>query len=89
MKGTWATKAKKIAYFSDLEGKFDQNSPRCDIFDSSHLDEDIPTVNLGIPNTESGHCAKTMAILKYAAKKLKQDDKIKWIVLSDDDTLLR
>ncbi|KAI4462234.1 ionotropic receptor 20a-related [Holotrichia oblita] len=56
-------------------------------FFSDIKDGSIPTINLNVPNTESGHCAKTMAILKYAAKELDKNDRFKWVVLSDDDTL--
>ncbi|KRT80973.1 hypothetical protein AMK59_5481, partial [Oryctes borbonicus] len=44
-------------------------------------------INLGVPNTENGHCAKTMAILKYAAEELEHNKAVKWVVLADDDTL--
>lgn len=51
-------------------------------------DDSIPTVNLGIPNTEQGHCAKTMAILHHLRSKIKNMPEIKWIVVADDDTIL-
>ncbi|CAG9860838.1 unnamed protein product [Phyllotreta striolata] len=51
-------------------------------------DKSIPTVNLGIPNTEHGHCAKTLAIIKYIASEIKSSSYIKWIVIADDDTIL-
>lgn len=50
-------------------------------------DPSVPTVTLGIPNTERGHCAKFLAILKYIHRQLDQTD-YKWIVIVDDDTLL-
>lgn len=43
-------------------------------------------------NTEVGHCDKTMAILQYAWQEIiinKQLNEIKYVVLSDDDTLIR
>ncbi|KAG8225267.1 hypothetical protein J437_LFUL006500, partial [Ladona fulva] len=50
----------------------------------------IPTINLGIPNTEHGHCDKTKAIIKHISEKIKDQDliNIKWVVLVDDDTIL-
>lgn len=41
-------------------------------------------------NTERGHCAKTVAILKYIRKKFKESNiQPTWIVVVDDDTILR
>ncbi|XP_055381895.1 beta-1,3-glucosyltransferase [Condylostylus longicornis] len=53
----------------------------------------IPTIITGIPNTDSGHCAKALKIIKIAVNEIdimnkKNKIKIDWIVLSDDDTLL-
>uniref|UniRef100_A0A0R3S1E7 N-acetylgalactosaminide beta-1,3-galactosyltransferase n=1 Tax=Elaeophora elaphi TaxID=1147741 RepID=A0A0R3S1E7_9BILA len=50
-------------------------------------DHYVPTVNLGIQNTERGHCGKTFGILTYY---LKNDEmlKTKWLVIADDDTLM-
>lgn len=44
---------------------------------------------LNVPNTERGHCLKTITILKYLSKKLLPNKTVKWIALTDDDTLLR
>lgn len=55
-------------------------------------DSAIPTISTNIENTDHGHCAKTLVILQkvwqeiVANKQLKQ---IKYVVLSDDDTLFR
>lgn len=49
----------------------------------------IPTVDLGIENTEKGHCAKTIAILKYLSNRYKENESIKFVVIADDDTILR
>ncbi|XP_044754103.1 beta-1,3-glucosyltransferase isoform X2 [Coccinella septempunctata] len=57
-------------------------------FISDYEDSSIPTVSLGIPNTEGGHCGKTMAIMKYLNDKLENDYSIRWIVITDDDTIL-
>lgn len=58
-------------------------------FFSDKEDKHIPTVSLGIPNTEYGHCKKTFEILKYVTREIKNVTEVKWIVLADDDTILR
>ncbi|XP_043929173.1 beta-1,3-glucosyltransferase isoform X2 [Protopterus annectens] len=52
---------------------------------SDHEDASIPTVYLGVPNTERGHCGKTFAILKRFFHIF---PKMPWLVLVDDDTLI-
>ncbi|KAK3855645.1 hypothetical protein Pcinc_037966 [Petrolisthes cinctipes] len=42
------------------------------------------TVSLGVPNTERGHCGKTLAIIRHAA----QLSHIQWLAIVDDDTLI-
>ncbi len=57
----------------------------------SITDERIPTVSLGVPNTESGHCSKTMAIIQDLANwmaSLSVDPGPDWYVIADDDTIL-
>lgn len=55
----------------------------------SITDERIPTVSLGVPNTESGHCSKTMAIIKDLADWMASvDPGPDWYVIADDDTIL-
>ncbi|MCL4120908.1 UNVERIFIED_CONTAM: hypothetical protein GTU68_029619 [Idotea baltica] len=46
-------------------------------------DETLGTISLNIPNSERGHCRKTLGIIRRAA----QMD-IDWLVIADDDTLL-
>ncbi|KAJ8967510.1 hypothetical protein NQ314_002825 [Rhamnusium bicolor] len=58
-------------------------------FFSDVEDDSIPTVNLGIQNTDQGHCAKTLGILGYVAKEIQNDTNIRWIIIADDDTILR
>lgn len=58
------------------------------MFFSDKADVMLPAVNFGIPNTDKGHCAKTMAILKYVSHKVSSMPHIKWIFLADDDTIL-
>lgn len=53
------------------------------------VDPTAGTINLGIPNTERGHCGKTLAIIRYAASQYKMNDKFKWLIIADDDTILR
>lgn len=54
-----------------------------------NIDDAIPTTVLDVPNTEKGHCLKTITIFKYLSKKLLSNKAVKWIALTDDDTLLR
>ncbi|XP_050304311.1 beta-1,3-glucosyltransferase isoform X2 [Anthonomus grandis grandis] len=57
-------------------------------FFSDHEDKDIPTIDVGIPNVDRGHCAKMMAILQLSLKKFQNDTKLEWLILVDDDTIL-
>ncbi|XP_066258074.1 beta-1,3-glucosyltransferase [Euwallacea similis] len=57
-------------------------------FFSDAEDIDVPTISLNIPNTEHGHCAKTMAILHYLVKEFHKDSDLNWLALVDDDTIL-
>uniref|UniRef100_A0A1I7T7Y0 N-acetylgalactosaminide beta-1,3-galactosyltransferase n=1 Tax=Caenorhabditis tropicalis TaxID=1561998 RepID=A0A1I7T7Y0_9PELO len=53
---------------------------------SNKEDLSIPTVDLGVGNTERGHCVKTWAIFK---RFLNHSGKgAKWLVVADDDTLM-
>uniref|UniRef100_A0A8C9VW90 Beta 3-glucosyltransferase a n=1 Tax=Scleropages formosus TaxID=113540 RepID=A0A8C9VW90_SCLFO len=53
---------------------------------SDHADPSIPTIDLGVPNTERGHCGKTFAILK---RFLSADvPRTNWLLIVDDDTLI-
>jgi UDP-glucose:O-linked fucose beta-1,3-glucosyltransferase len=52
-------------------------------------DASVPTIDLGVPNTEHGHCGKTMAILKHIALIASSVPDIRWAVVADDDTILR
>ncbi|XP_016334467.1 beta-1,3-glucosyltransferase-like isoform X2 [Sinocyclocheilus anshuiensis] len=53
---------------------------------SDYADPSIPTIDLGVPNTERGHCGKTFAILRrfLSSHVLKTD----WLLIVDDDTLI-
>ncbi|XP_034460548.1 beta 3-glucosyltransferase a isoform X2 [Hippoglossus hippoglossus] len=53
---------------------------------SDHADPAIPTINLGVPNTERGHCGKTFAILQRYLSSTVPDTK--WLLVVDDDTLI-
>ncbi|XP_032514054.2 beta-1,3-glucosyltransferase isoform X1 [Danaus plexippus] len=57
-------------------------------FFSDKADPSLPAINTGVPNTKTGHCEKTMTILKQAVKIVENLPKVKWIVLADDDTIL-
>uniref|UniRef100_A0A3Q3WYX0 Fringe-like glycosyltransferase domain-containing protein n=1 Tax=Mola mola TaxID=94237 RepID=A0A3Q3WYX0_MOLML len=53
---------------------------------SDHADPSIPTIDIGVPNTERGHCGKTFAILqRFLSSSV---PKTKWLVVVDDDTLI-
>ncbi|XP_076435134.1 beta-1,3-glucosyltransferase-like [Babylonia areolata] len=47
----------------------------------------IPTINLGVPNTERGHCGKTAAILQRVAKSNRLAS-VSWLLIADDDTII-
>jgi UDP-glucose:O-linked fucose beta-1,3-glucosyltransferase len=71
---TWAQYALHLRLFSDVE------------------DSSIPTVATGVQNTESGHCEKSMRILKMVVDEISRNHTLKnieWVVLADDDTILR
>ncbi|XP_061684218.1 beta 3-glucosyltransferase a isoform X2 [Syngnathoides biaculeatus] len=53
---------------------------------SDHADASIPTVDLGVPNTERGHCGKTFAILNRFMSANVPDTE--WLLVVDDDTLI-
>ncbi|XP_055100349.2 beta-1,3-glucosyltransferase isoform X1 [Symphalangus syndactylus] len=53
---------------------------------SDYTENSIPTVDLGIPNTDRGHCGKTFAILERFLNR--SQDKTAWLVIVDDDTLI-
>lgn len=57
-------------------------------FFSDVEDLKLGTISLGVPNTERGHCGKTLAVLGYAATQYIIDPTIKWLVIADDDTIL-
>ncbi|KAF9422252.1 hypothetical protein HW555_002061, partial [Spodoptera exigua] len=58
------------------------------VFYSDKDDSSLPAVSTGIPNSKTGHCAKTMAILKMVLRRVNNMPHIKWIFLADDDTIL-
>ncbi|XP_035239625.1 beta 3-glucosyltransferase a [Anguilla anguilla] len=53
---------------------------------SDYADPSIPTIDLGVPNTERGHCGKTFAILeRFVSEAVPHTD---WLLIVDDDTLI-
>ncbi|XP_053374894.1 beta-1,3-glucosyltransferase-like [Mercenaria mercenaria] len=56
-------------------------------FYSEKEDRSIPTIDLGIPNTERGHCGKTMAIMKRVVTTPELMKK-QWLLIADDDTII-
>ncbi|XP_047527906.1 beta-1,3-glucosyltransferase [Vanessa atalanta] len=57
-------------------------------FFSDKSDPELPAVDIGVPNTKTGHCLKTVTILKEVVKRVQDLPNIKWIFLADDDTIL-
>ncbi|XP_051489649.1 beta-1,3-glucosyltransferase isoform X3 [Apus apus] len=53
---------------------------------SDYADNSIPTIDLGIPNTDRGHCGKTFAILERFLNY--SSPRTPWLVIVDDDTLI-
>uniref|UniRef100_A0A8R1DUN7 N-acetylgalactosaminide beta-1,3-galactosyltransferase n=1 Tax=Caenorhabditis japonica TaxID=281687 RepID=A0A8R1DUN7_CAEJA len=53
---------------------------------SDKADSKIPTIDLGVQNTEHGHCGKTWAILRRFLQV--SGDGAKWLLVADDDTLM-
>lgn len=52
-------------------------------------DPQIPTIKFDeVPNAEQGHCAKTIAIIRKFIQN-HQKFKWRWLVIADDDTLIR
>jgi len=49
-------------------------------------DAEFETVSIGIPNSERGHCAKSLAILQ---RSLHYNANWEWLLVADDDTLVR
>ncbi|CAI4222572.1 unnamed protein product [Auanema sp. JU1783] len=50
-------------------------------------DQFVPTITLGVENTNRGHCAKTFAILNHFYHNNAQNN-FDWLIIADDDTLL-
>lgn len=50
-------------------------------------DTDIPTVDLGVPNTERGHCGKCMAIINRFDSH-PDFSSYTWLLIADDDTII-
>lgn len=48
------------------------------------------TINIGLENTETGHCGKTLAIISrfHRMGSHQPSKELKWLVVADDDTLL-
>ena len=54
---------------------------------SEVADESIPTENIGVPNTNSGHCAKLLEII-MKFRTMEEWRNKKWLVIVDDDTIM-
>ena len=55
---------------------------------SDKADSEIPTEYIGVKNTETGHCTKLYKILKIAHTDAEYKKK-PWVVIIDDDTIIR
>lgn len=87
IKSTWGKRVKVLRFFSDIEGSVVRIYWTRNMI-QAFLDDSIPNINLGIPNTEKGHCAKTLAILNHIVQE-DMNNTFFWVVVADDDTLLR
>ncbi|KAM6984644.1 beta-1,3-glucosyltransferase [Aplochiton taeniatus] len=68
-----------------VKATWEKDAARLEYY-SDVIDHNIPTIHLGIPNTERGHCGKTFAILRrFLSDPLQQAD---WLLVVDDDTLI-
>ncbi|XP_073258461.1 beta-1,3-glucosyltransferase-like [Porites lutea] len=57
------------------------------VYYSETKDSSIPTEDIGVPNTERGHCAKLQAIINKSATDPRAADK-PWLAVIDDDTIM-
>lgn len=53
------------------------------------LDKTVPSVSVNVTNTQWGHCEKMTTIFKFVNEAIKDVPQITWVVLADDDTILR
>lgn len=67
-------------YSRSLHSHFLHESLNCSSIDTQLREAYI------VPNTTSGHCAKTYAILEEASNILKRNN-LNWLIISDDDTI--
>ena len=63
------------------------------VYTSNVADVTIPTIASGIANSNTGHCAKTMFIIRsYVAEQLRRQQTMQdvqpWLLIVDDDTAL-
>ncbi|XP_041977261.1 beta-1,3-glucosyltransferase isoform X2 [Aricia agestis] len=56
-------------------------------FYSDKDDPTLPAIDIGVPNSKTGHCVKTVAILEDVLRRIDRRP-IRWIFLADDDTIL-
>ena len=58
------------------------------VYYSDKENSSIPTEYIGVPNTERGHCAKLYNIIKRSSERKEIKDK-PWVIIIDDDTIIR
>ncbi len=59
---------------------------------SDSYDADFSTISTGVSNTDHGHCEKSLKILRLVLDEIAKNSTLKgieWVILADDDTLLR
>lgn len=56
---------------------------------SDIADPAIPTISVGVANTETGHCEKTFRMVEMMVREVSGMPEVKWLVIADDDTLIR
>lgn len=93
---TWSKYVQHIRFFSDVEGRYKKKHQNLlEMFIKIHFffaDKNIPTISTNIPNTDTGHCEKSLSIFKLLLDEISANKSLKnleWIVLADDDTILR
>lgn len=61
------------------------------LFSDTH-DDAFSTIPTGVVNTDHGHCEKSLKILRLVLDEIAKNSTLKgieWLILADDDTLLR
>ncbi|XP_018332407.1 beta-1,3-glucosyltransferase [Agrilus planipennis] len=57
-------------------------------FFSDIEDKNYGTISVNVPNSDKGHCIKTIKIIENVAEIMKSNKNYKWLFIVDDDTIL-